>query len=127
MTFTAFELALPPWCQRLTREWHTTRRVVSNEVAEAHGWPMVAVWQQPTPGLTNQLGLPIRPIWSGLLIDSALWGAALAGIYASTRNLRHFIRESRWLRRGCCMRCGYDLRFDLARGCPECGWRREAA
>jgi len=38
---------------------------------------------------------------------------------------RRFLRESLWLRRGCCMRCGYDLRFDLANGCPECGWRRE--
>ena len=23
--------------------------------------------------------------------------------------------------------CGYDLRGDLERGCPECGWRREVA
>ena len=25
---------------------------------------------------------------------------------------------------GLCPQCSYDLRGDLARGCPECGWRR---
>jgi hypothetical protein len=38
-------------------------------------------------------------------------------------------------RRGACPQCGYelrgaldvsDLRGDLSRGCPECGWRRQA-
>ena len=28
-------------------------------------------------------------------------------------------------KRGHCIKCGYDLRGDLERGCPECGWRRE--
>ncbi len=28
---------------------------------------------------------------------------------------------------GRCLECGYDLRGDLARGCRECGWRREEA
>ncbi len=27
---------------------------------------------------------------------------------------------------GHCPQCGYDLRVGLERGCPECGWRREA-
>jgi hypothetical protein len=25
---------------------------------------------------------------------------------------------------GCCPSCGYDLRADMAHGCPECGWGR---
>ena len=35
----------------------------------------------------------------------------------------------RWRRRrrGACLQCGYDLRGELDAGCPECGWRREAA
>jgi hypothetical protein len=40
------------------------------------------------------------------------------------RPRKYFVESSR-LRRGCCMRCGYDLQFNLAPGCPECGWRRQ--
>ena len=34
-------------------------------------------------------------------------------------------REKRRMRRGLCPLCNYDLRGDLAAGCPECGWNRE--
>ena len=30
------------------------------------------------------------------------------------------------MRRGACIGCGYDLGYDFVRGCPECGWRRDA-
>jgi hypothetical protein len=30
-----------------------------------------------------------------------------------------------WLKRGMCPKCHYDLRGDLAGGCPECGWNRQ--
>ncbi len=35
-------------------------------------------------------------------------------------------RWNRWRRRrnGACLQCGYDLRHDFDKGCPECGWRR---
>ncbi len=29
-------------------------------------------------------------------------------------------------REGRCMKCGYDIKGEFERGCPECGWRREA-
>src|SRR5262245_10478039 len=62
--------------------------------------------------------LPLRPIWSGLALNTvffaALWFALLAGIPALRRALRR--------RRGLCARCGYDLRATPANTpCPECG------
>jgi hypothetical protein len=36
--------------------------------------------------------------------------------------------RQKWRRRregGQCVNCGYDLRGDMAAGCPECGWGRE--
>ena len=67
-------------------------------------------------------GLPLLPIWPGFVINTllgatVLWLAMLAPI-----TLRRHIRR----KRGNCIKCGYDLRRDLSRGCPECGWRREA-
>jgi hypothetical protein len=40
-------------------------------------------------------------------------------------------RDGKWKRwfsrhRGKCPKCGYNLEFDFERGCPECGWRRDA-
>jgi hypothetical protein len=34
-------------------------------------------------------------------------------------------RDGRVMRRGCCPKCGYLLRYEFSAGCPECGWRRE--
>jgi len=59
--------------------------------------------------------IPIRPIWSGLLVNSALHAGLLgAGVWGAGR-------LARWRRRarGLCLRCGYDVR-GLGR-CPECG------
>ena len=128
-SFAEFETKLPRWCRAMARRWgaQNASMATASDVVEAHGWPLVAAWSRLTPAAQGEVALPARPIWSGLLIDGAIWGSVLAGLYASTRGARRCVREGRRLRRGCCMRCGYDLRFDLARGCPECGWRREAA
>lgn len=61
--------------------------------------------------------LPVRPIWSGLMADTALSSAAWAGVLASSGALLRFQRR----RRGVCEHCGYDLRRQRDRGCPECG------
>ncbi len=62
--------------------------------------------------------LPLRPIWSGLAVNvaifAAIWWVALTGVPAARRALRR--------KRGWCPWCGYD-REGLAAGavCPECG------
>jgi hypothetical protein len=91
---------------------------------EARGLPLPALWgEQPAARALQPLDLR-WPIWPGLAIDAAAYGLLMWVLYTCTFGLRRFLRESLRLRRGCCMRCGYDLRFDLASGCPECGWRR---
>lgn len=64
------------------------------------------------------LWLPLAPLWPGfavnLLIYSATWMLVLTG------SRWHGIRRYRWLRRGRCGHCGYDLRGGTGQ-CPECG------
>ncbi len=80
--------------------------------------------------------VPLTPVSQGALVrgDYPLWwcplvsGAALALgpsllIAAIAVPL---VRQSLRVKRGLCPACAYDLRRDLSRGCPECGWRREA-
>lgn len=59
--------------------------------------------------------LPLRPIWTGLLIDSSCF----AGLIAAPWWVRGLVR---WRRkgRGMCVWCGYDLK-GLGGKCPECG------
>ncbi len=75
----------------------------------------------PTEFLTNRAFLPLRPVWTGLLLNSAFfsacWAMTLFGIPMARRQMRR--------RRGRCPTCAYDLNHNLATGCPECGWRRE--
>jgi hypothetical protein len=52
------------------------------------------------------------------------WGVAMPVIMMSVAgSLLPPIRRQRRIDAGRCPRCGYDLRFDFARGCTECGWR----
>jgi hypothetical protein len=99
--------------------------VSESRIFVARGWPMPSLWGEVQPSYAAIDPLILRhPAWIGLAVDSLSYGVGLFAIYHATFGLRRFVRESLRLRRGCCMRCGYDLRFDLARGCPECGWRR---
>jgi hypothetical protein len=68
--------------------------------------------------------LPFRPVWSGFLLDTLLFAAALWLAFWCLAAPRRFILEVSRMRRGHCIRCGYELGYDFTRGCPECGWRR---
>lgn len=74
------------------------------------------------PMAINRYVLPLMPIWSGLLIDCAVFTAtwiALGSVLIFTkRRIRSIC--------GLCPMCAYDLRHDMKRRCSECGWTREA-
>jgi len=69
--------------------------------------------------------MPLRPIWLGLLGNSAFYGVILAISWLGLIVPRKFFREVSRFRSGCCIQCGYDVGYDFLKGCPECGWRRE--
>ncbi len=72
-----------------------------------------------------EVGLPLRPLWPGLLADSALFSLAWCLVLGVPRS----IRRARRVRHTRCPRCGYDLRATggLPAGCSECGWGRAPA
>ena len=58
----------------------------------------------------------------GTLLNTLVWSMPFATIFVLAIGLRRLIRYES----GCCPKCKYDLRRDFSRGCPECGWRRDA-
>lgn len=74
-------------------------------------------------GILEPLQLPLRPIWPGLLVNTAFYAALWSLPLSALPLLKHRRRK----RRGHCPRCNYDLKGALAQGCPECGWNRSAS
>jgi len=131
------------------RELHWTSGWPEYAVEFAAGWPCRALWceialQEQPLGVADPIhpwrgaiqlrppssptsiavaeltALPVWLVWPGLFVNWAVYtGAWLFGLGAMP-SLRRRIR--RW--RGLCPRCAYDLRHNLAAGCPECGWKR---
>lgn len=62
---------------------------------------------------------PYQPIWSGLIINTLIYGVLLWILLYILRSIRH----DRRLHKGTCPYCAYELGFNYATGCPECGWR----
>jgi hypothetical protein len=64
--------------------------------------------------------VPFEIVPLGLTVDALLFGTTwfllITGRSMTVIRLRRF--------RGRCARCGYDLRGNVSRGCPECGWNR---
>ncbi len=65
--------------------------------------------------------LPLLPVWPGFAINTLVYALAAMIVVGLWWLVRRAIRRMR----GRCLSCGYDLRRDLATGCPECGWRRQ--
>jgi hypothetical protein len=85
-------------------------------ISETWGWCAVAMRAG-----SEEIRLPTRPLWLGLL-GNMLSSTALPPVtFFGLGFIRHRLRT----RRGHCPACNYDLRADLAAGCPECGWNRE--
>jgi len=137
-----YEMAPP----RLQRSW------IASIQEQAAGWPCLALrgthYFDPSTGNDNKTAqhrfayrrsciflptwlrpdetlysLPIEPIFPGFLINAVLYAIVLWMLLCGPFALRRLIRR----KRGCCPKCGYDLRGELGGGCSECGWRREVA
>jgi hypothetical protein len=70
--------------------------------------------------------IPMRPIWSGVAVNTVFYAACWLAVWGMLTIPRRFVRDLARVRRGACIGCGYDLGFDFVHGCPECGWRRDA-
>ena len=102
------------------------------------GWPMRCIageqWNelhmpstpwQVTSGMLQAFGYqwPNRVLWSGMFINVLLYCALIASTFFCWGYSRRTIRR----RRGCCIKCGYDLQGHSEGACPECGYGRELA
>lgn len=72
---------------------------------------------QPQHGLFARMNL-LASVIGGVVTPILL----ITGAFATLCTLR----RTRRLERGCCPRCGYDLRFDDEKRCSECGWKPPA-
>ena len=75
------------------------------------------------PPLIAELGvkpmrkIPLRPAWAAMAADVVFWALVLWLLVPGPFVVRRYLRR----RRGQCAGCGYDIRGDVAGGCPECG------
>jgi hypothetical protein len=66
--------------------------------------------------------LPLRPLRSGFILDSACFAAMLLGLITATGALGRFRRARRRARLNHCPSCNYDRTgLPAASPCPECG------
>lgn len=133
--------ALPKWSRLKSPS------TLSTGYEASIGWPMRALWcssvrrftSTPEDGplensgiqirrnagsnkQSNELLLPLRPIWPGFASNTIFYAVILWLLWSSPFTARRFIRR----KRGLCIKCGYDLHGTSGGGCPECGWEREA-
>ncbi len=85
----------------------------SRTPALSGGWPVA------TPAAASwfpQAGVvPVRPVWSGLIVDGAIFGIMLGALCLLPQGVRRHVRA----RGGRCVACGYPAA--AAACCPECG------
>lgn len=108
----------------------------------ADGWPLLALSSEArwpsydAPGLSLVIGgkligsryvkprdgvriLPLQPIWSGLIINTAFYISLWYTLF-SLRNIWRGVRTRFRRRRGQCIHCAYKLITEQTR-CSECG------
>ncbi len=83
------------------------------------------IWTLPSPRsswlLPNVRTLPLRPIWTGLLLNASFYSVSLFLAFSALAHARRSCR----IRFGLCPTCAYDLRATPPTSpCPECGTPR---
>ncbi len=93
------------------------------------GWPLPALslalrgsGTPPDDSLRSGLAcgavrLPVTPVWSGLVVNTAILSfvVALAALGVGTLRRRHSQSQL------CCVKCAYPLAGAASTACPECG------
>ena len=135
----------PPWGEflearhRLLDEYSESLYIEREGCEHCAGWPLPAAWYSirdmgnkrfqlsgaiplPTAQTANGMmrvylirGLPYRPIWPGLAINSVFWGAIAFGVVNAYGRTRRTLRR----RRGLCPACAYPVGASPV--CTECG------
>lgn len=119
-----------------------------DQILESHGWPRRAMYSElrtTQRGMLHRLNatttlhwgvavadipfarsivphkqavLPLRPIWPGLLANTAIFAAPWAVLLFGVPLARRAVRR----KRGLCEGCGYSRRgLPAGTNCPECG------
>ena len=101
------------------------------QVDRAFGLPVLSVWygldakrasgtslvsSREITGWLPYRDLAVTPIWPGFAINTIFYAAILWLLFASFQ-LPRYVR----VKRGHCIKCGYDLRGAEHEVCPECG------
>lgn len=136
-----FGEALPPWSRfkasplnlrHQVREmavgwpWRCVCGYSETELVDlgAFGWygHGAIIGLHPYPSSTDDAVwmLPTTPLWAGLVLDTATWGAAwlLIGLIPAARGATN---RWYWRWRKLCPFCQYDMRASPSDVCPECG------
>lgn len=127
------------WCRRQMSP-RFRERMHDSVCVTGGGWPFISLWHlsvierypfRANPVLDLEGGvelqkrsgkilyLPLRPAWSGLLLNVAFYGTIWLLFSVGFARIKSFVRS----RRGRCTRCGYILK-EVSTGCPECGFGR---
>jgi len=118
-SYSEFYAGWPALSLRYQRWTRTTRSGPNpGAVDRSRGLPAISDSLKPYIGRHE---LPCSPLWTGVMVNSALYGACLGlivlGLRSGNRCLRRLLR--RWRNR--CASCAYDLRGTEHERCPECG------
>lgn len=131
--------SIPSWCSLDKPSEAMTRGGVLFErrSAGAFGWPLRAwIGTQSTvqvrggaamgwaPAAGPMRTIPYRPILTGVLVNAGLIFLVLLALRLALLTPLKPARQLLRMQRGVCLRCGYDLRYNFAGGCPECGFMR---
>ena len=152
------EELVPAWAGSARPSGDYGNSLFVTRLLDARGWPMLALRSHlekltnlgPSFGtlehvvsersgclLTNDpnwgysitesvMALPVEPLWPGFAVNTLFYAIIVWLLIAGPLLVRRLVR----IRRGCCPKCGYDLRGQPPEaeagvvGCPECGWGR---
>jgi hypothetical protein len=96
--------------------WTSLSSSIVNDAKGAHKVSVVEV------GGNKSIRIPTGLSFGGLCANSLVFAVVYLILFRSVGVVKRAHRR----RGGCCLKCGYDLKFAYEYGCSECGWRRES-